>query len=259
MSTRRLMGTTAAMAVTAWALALLTPSFPAMTAAVLGAQDTVDSAGAEELVVAGAGLLAWGVWAWGALGLLLTAASALPGALGATADVLTGVVLPGGARRGAALALGIGLGVSAPLAGTTLLVVSAPAAAADAAPAPATVPDRPGAGPATGAVPDWPAASGAVAGAASTPATSPATLSGRSSVPAPPDWPFAPASGDHVVVRGDCLWDIAAARLSEHLGRTPTDAEIARDTRAWWTTNAAVIGPDPDVLLPGQLLSPPSA
>ena len=240
MSTRRLTGTTAAMAVVAWALTLLTPSPTAMSAAVLGAQRTADSEGAEALVVAGAGLLAWGVWAWGACGLLLTAASALPGVLGAAADVLTRVVLPAGARRGAALVLGIGLGVSAPLAGTTLLVVTAPAAAADAAPAP---------------VPDWPDASGSIARTGTAPATSP----GPSSVPAPPDWPSSHASGAHVVVRGDCLWDIAAARLSAHLGRTPTDAEIARDVRAWWTTNAAVIGPDPDVLLPGQVLQPPPA
>ncbi|MDT0275158.1 LysM peptidoglycan-binding domain-containing protein [Blastococcus goldschmidtiae] len=251
MSTRRLAGTTTAMAVVAWALALLTPSVAEMTSAVLGAQRTADSAGAEALVVAGAGLLAWGVWGWGAVGLLLTAASALPGALGAAADVLTGVVLPGGARRGAALALGVGLAVSAPMAGTTLLVVAAPAAAADTSPAP--VPDRPGASSAPGAVPDWPATSHADAGTG----PAPSTVVGSSVVPALPDWPTTPVPGDHVVVHGNCLWDIAAAHLSDRLGRPPTDAEIARDTRAWWTANAAVIGPDPDVLLPGQVLHPP--
>ncbi|MGY2129166.1 hypothetical protein [Blastococcus sp. SYSU DS0617] len=251
MSIRRLVGTTTAMAVVAWALTLLTPSLTQMTAAVLGAQRTADSAGADALVVAGAGLLAWGVWAWGAVGLLLTAVSARPGALGTAADVLTGVVLPAGARRGAALALGVGLGVSAPLAGTTLLVVTAPAAAADAAPAP--VPDWPATS--HGVVPDWPAASHTDPG----PGTAPSTVAASPAVPALPDWPPTPAAGDHVVVRGDCLWDVAAARLSDRLGRTPTDAEVARDTRAWWTANAAVIGPDPDVLLPGQVLHPPPA
>jgi nucleoid-associated protein YgaU len=251
MSVRRLVSTTTAMAAVAWVLALLTPSFAEMTHALLSAQRTADSAGAEALVLAGAGLLAWGVWAWGALGLLLTAVSALPGALGDAADTLTGVVLPRGARRGAALALGIGLGVAGPLAGTTLVVVTAPAASADVTSAP--VPDWPGALPGHGALPDRPGDTGGATGPVPGPAAAP------SAVPALPDWPAPPAAGDHVVVRGDCLWDIAAAHLSGHLGRAAAAPEIARATSAWWAANAAVIGPDPDVLLPGQVLRPPSA
>jgi hypothetical protein len=27
---------------------------------------------------------------------------------------------------------------------------------------------------------------------------------------------------------------------------------------AWWSANADVIGPDPDLLLPGQVLQPPT-
>ncbi|RBY80013.1 hypothetical protein DQ239_02655 [Blastococcus sp. TF02-09] len=243
MSLRRLLSTTAAMAAVAWVLAVLTPPLADMAGDLLDAQRTADSAGPEALVLAGAGLAAWGVWAWGAVGLLLTAASALPGMAGQAADVLTGVVLPRAARRSAALALGIGLGVTAPIAGTTLVVVTAPAAAAETAP----VPDWPGAHPTTGALPDWPGA----AGDPTAPAASAAS--------AVPDWPAPPATGDHVVVRGDCLWDIAAAHLSGRLGRTATAAETARATSAWWTANAAVIGPDPDVLLPGQVLRPPPA
>ena len=241
MTVRRLLSTTAAMAAVACALTLLTPSFADMTGDVLGAQRTADSAGAEALVLASAGLAAWGVWAWGALGLLLTAASALPGALGRAADTLTGVVLPRGARRGAALALGIGLGVAGPLAGTTLAVVTAPAAAAETTSTP--VPDWPGVLPGTGALPDRPGSPDAAPPAAT----------------ALPDWPAPPAAGDHVVVRGDCLWGIAAAHLSEQLGRTASAAETARATSAWWAANASVIGPDPDVLLPGQVLRPPPA
>jgi nucleoid-associated protein YgaU len=241
MSVRRLLSTAATMAALAWALALLTPSFADMTGAVLGTQRTADSAGAEALVLAGAGLAAWGVWAWGALGLVLTAGSAVPGLLGQAAGTLTHVVLPRGARRGAALALGIGLGVVGPLAGTALVVVTAPAAAAETTSTP--VPDWPGALPEAGALPDGPGGPDAV----------PPT------VPALPDWPSPPVAGDHVVLRGDCLWDIAAAHLSDRLGRTPSDAETARATSAWWAANAAVIGADPDVLLPGQVLRPPPA
>jgi hypothetical protein len=94
----------------------------------------------------------------------------------------------------------------------------------------------PAPGESTAAAPDWPSA-----------------------VPAPadpaPDWP-APAAGDHVVVRGDCLWDIAASRSTTDAGR-PTDPEIAEAVHAWWTANRSVIGPDPDLLLPGQVLHPP--
>ena len=251
MSVRRLLSTTAAMAAVAWALTLLTPSFADMTGDVLGAQRTADSAGAEALVLAGAGLASWGVWAWGALGLLLTAASALPGVLGQAADTLTRVVLPRGARRGAALALGIGLTVAGPLAGTTLVVVTAPAAAAGTTSTP--VPDWPGALPGTGALPDRPGDTG----------TATAPVPGTDAAPHPvlalPDWPAPPAAGDHVVVRGDCLWDIAAAHLADQLGRTASAAENARATSAWWAANAAAIGPDPDVLLPGQVLRPPPA
>ena len=238
MSTGRLLSTTVVMAAVSWALALLTPSIPDMTGDVLAAQRTADSAGAEALVLAAAGLAAWGVWAWGALGLVLTAGSALPGVLGQAARALSSVVLPRAARRSAALALGIGLGVAVPLAGTTLVVVTAPTAAAGTTSTP---------------VPDWPADPGAG------PASGPSADAGPPDIPPLPDWPAPLAAGDHVVVRGDCLWDIAAAHVSDELGRTAPAAEIARATSAWWATNAAVIGPDPDVLLPGQVLRPPPA
>ena len=238
MSVRRLLSTTAAMAALAWALVLLTPSFADMTGDVLAAQRTADSAGAETLVLAAAGLAAWGVWVWGALGLVLTAGSALPGVLGQAARALTGVALPRAARRSAALALGIGLGVAGPLAGTALAVVDAPSAAAGTTSTP---------------VPDWPGDPGSAA------ASVPGPDAGPPDVQPLPDWPAPPAAGDHVVVRGDCLWDLAAAHLSDQLGRTASAAETSRATSAWWAANAAVIGPDPDALLPGQVLRPPPA
>jgi nucleoid-associated protein YgaU len=98
---------------------------------------------------------------------------------------------------------------------------------------------------------------------------------GQTSAPptvAPPDWPDAPAgppppglpaATDRVVLRGDCLWDIAEAWLAaapgagDAAGTGPTDAQVLAAVRAWWQTNAAVIGPDPDLLLPGQVLNPP--
>jgi nucleoid-associated protein YgaU len=239
MSIRRLVTTTAVMALVGVLLSALTPSFAEMAASLATPQRTADTVGPDALVLSAAGLLAWTVWAWGALGLALTAATALPGVLGGCADLAVRVVLPAGARRAAALTLGLGLGVAGPLLGTAVQLVAVPAAAAPTAP----VPDWPGhpdpaaPGPAAipPAVPDWPVPPGAGA-------------------PAPvPDWP----ADSHVVLRGDCLWHIAAGRLQQGLGRPPTDAEVAHDVRAWWTANAHVIGPDPDVLLPGQVLRPP--
>ena len=82
------------------------------------------------------------------------------------------------------------------------------------------------------------------------------------------DWPHraagprtrlaATATADTVVVRGDCLWHIASDRLLTQHGRMPTDGEVAAASQAWWQANAEVIGPDPDLLLPGQVLSPPT-
>ena len=241
MSIRRLVTTTMAMTLIAVGLAALTPDLSSMAGMLAAAQRTADTAGPDVLVISAAGLLAWAVWAWGALGLALTAASALPGMLGGAARLALHVVLPAGARRSAALVLGLGLGVAGPLLGTAALMTPTPAAATDSwAPSTAgTDLDWPVA-PAALPVPDWPAdATPAPAGAA-------------------PDWPSAPSpAGAHVVVRGECLWHIASDRLLAQHGRMPTAGEVAAATRAWWQANADVIGPDPDLLLPGQVLSPP--
>jgi resuscitation-promoting factor RpfA len=69
-----------------------------------------------------------------------------------------------------------------------------------------------------------------------------------------------PAGGDVVVVRpGDTLWTLAATRLGDG------DPAHERDVRAvaaawprWWHANRAVVGPDPDLIRPGQVLHPPT-
>ena len=231
MSMRRLLATAVVMAVIAAVLAALTPALPVMAHAVAGAQRTVDTRGPDALIASAAGLLAWAVWAWGVLGLVLTAASALPGVLGGAARGTLRVALPAGARRSAALLLGLGLGLTAPIAGGALPAL-APAASAAAPPADA-VPDWPSVGAQTAPVPDWP-----VGGDAAAPS---------------------PAAGSRVVVRGDCLWHIAADSLLGQLGRLPSDREVATAVDAWWHANARVIGPDPDLLLPGQVLRAPGA
>jgi hypothetical protein len=56
-----------------------------------------------------------------------------------------------------------------------------------------------------------------------------------------------------VVRPGDTLWAIAAA----HLGGRPRPAAIAAEWPRWWAANRRVIGADPDLIVPGQRLTPP--
>jgi LysM repeat protein len=208
------------MAVVAGVLRALTGPWQSALATLISAT-TVSASRPEDVVLAAAGLLAWVVWAWGALGLVLTAGSAAPGLLGALARGLSRLVLPASVRTASGLALGIGLVVAAPAAG---------AAPADA-PSAVAVPDWPsaGSGPSTPALPDWPAPASA-----------------------------APAqTAEHVVAPGDCLWRIAEKRLAA-TGAPPTDAAVARAVDRWWSANADVIGPDPDLIQPGQVLLPPT-
>ena len=127
---------------------------PTMAGALAAAQRTADTAGPDALVVAAAGLLAWAVWAWGCLGLALTAAAALPGLLGGVAAA--------GLRRSSC----------PPARAASAALAARPRASASPAPL-ARHRDRPPCRPRpprrrrAGGVPDWPAARprpGAVAG-----------------------------------------------------------------------------------------------
>lgn len=62
--------------------------------------------------------------------------------------------------------------------------------------------------------------------------------------------------GAEVTVRqGDTLWDIAA----RHLGHQATDTDVAEEWPRWYAANRDLIGPDPDLIQPGQLLLAPPA
>lgn len=63
-----------------------------------------------------------------------------------------------------------------------------------------------------------------------------------------------PRTGTVAVLSGDTLWDIVA----NHLGPDASDVEIALEWPRWYDANRTLIGPDPDVLLPGQVLQPPA-
>ncbi|MGY1623465.1 hypothetical protein ACI789_14815 [Geodermatophilus sp. SYSU D00965] len=288
MSIRRLLATAAGMAAVATALRALTPDLSPLFSSGLDVQRVVDAHGPEHLLLSGVAVLAWAIWAWGVLGLLLTALSGLPGLAGSVARALTRGLLPAGLRRAAALALGVGLVTGPVVAGCTTPPAHPGTGLALAAATAGPVPDWPTTGaapaaPSAGPVADWPTATPAPAPSTpapstpvpSTPAPSTPAPSPSQSPPSPqsapdapsdpaatasdpaPDWPL-PGPGDRVVLRGECLWQIAAGDLRTSLAREPSDAEIAASVRAWWQANAAVIGPDPDLLLPGQVLHPPA-
>ncbi|WP_270886504.1 LysM peptidoglycan-binding domain-containing protein [Pedococcus sp. 5OH_020] len=58
-----------------------------------------------------------------------------------------------------------------------------------------------------------------------------------------------------VVQRGDSLWGIVA----RHLGPQASAAEVAAQWPRWYAANRRVIGPEPDRVLPGQIVRAPAA
>ena len=77
----------------------------------------------------------------------------------------------------------------------------------------------------------------------------------RSQLLAPTPRPTTAAHDAVTVHRGDSLWAVAA----RHLGPGASDAQIAREWPRWYAANRHVIGDDPDRLVPGQQLHPPTA
>ncbi len=94
------------------------------------------------------------------------------------------------------------------------------------------------------------------------PSAAPTTSAGRTPAAhgtAPQVAPASPASARGqratvVVVRGDTLWGIAARHLPPDAGA----AQVAAAWPDWYAANAATIGPDPGLILPGQVLVVPA-
>jgi hypothetical protein len=140
-----------------------------------------------------------------------------------------------------------GRAVSAPLGSPTASEpagTSPPAATGTPAPSPTTSPSPPGTG-----SPSPPAT-----GSPSPPATGSPSPSGTGS-PSPPatEPPGEPSPCSIAVRSGDTLWDLASA----HLGPGADDAAIDAAWRADYAANRDVVGPDPDLILPGQVLTLP--
>lgn len=196
-------------------------------------------------LVAVAALIAWGLAGWLALTVVLTLLVRVPGQAGRAADALTRRLAPPALRRLVGTALG------ATMAAGTLL-----AAPATAGPVPAPAPVATVPAPAPGTVVfdlDWPE----VAGSTDRPAGGGAPDAGAAAAP------------DDVVVRpGDTLWGLAERALVQQSAAlagaaapapVPPAAQVACAWPTWWSANRAVIGDDPDLLLPGTVLRIPPA
>lgn len=186
---------------------------------------------------------------WLGLGVALSALSALPGALGDLCRELAERVAPAAVRKVVALILGTALS-AALVPGTAVAGVTHNSYRPPVVTAAQQVTD----------LLRGPAAAAPDASFRSMMDPAPRT---RSTDPAPPPtWsmerPDSPrvtsvAQSRLVVHRGDSLWSIAARRL----GPEAQAADIDTEWHRWLAANRDVIGPDPDLILPGQLLRPP--
>lgn len=242
----------------------------------------------DEVVVAVAAAAGSAVAAWLALGALASAVALLRGSTRRPA------LVPAAAHRAVALVLGVALAAAptapAPSASTTGAPGSAPPSPtstlvpSDLDPADLDPPDLdPGWSAVRVAEPDAPPTT-TTPSTPTTPTTpttpptptTPATVSPvvvdpgwRAPAPAPAPAATVAVPGDPLLLdgrravpdertlvtvrRGDTLWDLAA----RHLGPQATDAEIAAEWPRWHEANRAVVGDDPDLLLPGWQLQPP--
>jgi hypothetical protein len=236
-----------------------------------------------------AALVGLALLAWLLLAVLAEAAANVPGRAGHLANRLARRVTPTLVRRGVALALGAGLAGlgTAPLAAADgppdpgfgpargpdpgWPTATAPPRPDTTNRRPDTTSPRPDTTSPRSPAPPW---SPPIPGATTSPGV-PGPIPASADPPAvpTPGWvpaaptvrrqpstdllsraPRAAAPEDEVVVhRGDSLWSIAARRL----GPGASDAEVAAAWPRWYAANRAVIGPDPDLVLPGQRLRVP--
>ena len=187
------------------------------------------------LVAAGA---AWAVLAWLTAGLLLCLAAGHRRTDGRL-DRVARAIAPLAVRRLAALLLGLGLvgaplGVALPAQADRTVAAAAQQAGPTEPPVDVSALDR--------WTPDRPVAPTATPKQPAEPRALLVTRPHRGRV-----------VSDHVVVRrGDTLWDIAARAL----GPEASVADIAASWPGWYAANRSAIGPDPDLILPGQRIRP---
>lgn len=185
----------------------------------------------EARVVSFAALAAWGCLAWLAFVLVAVAVGAFPhGAVRDVAERVLGIAVVGVAAGALVAGPAAADGPFDRPAGSVRSPARSPATAPSAHPTPHLLPRA-------------------------TPSPPPPSRADVAT-PARPPRPFPPRHpGDGVVVvAGDTLWGIAARRL----GDRTTPALIAATWPRWYAANRPLIGPDPDLIVPGQRLAPPN-
>ena len=209
---------------------------PALRTAAAGAPGTGD------LLVAGCAVLAALVLGWLALGIVVAAVDEVRAAAPGPRPARRTPGVPALARRLVAVAVGLLIGSTALSAG------AAERGGAAALPDPgwaASAPADPGAAPAP-VDPGWAALT------EHSPGTAPAPPAGD--LPQLPGGTREGAAPAEVVVhRGDTLWSLARARCGAEAGA----GEVLRQLHLLHEANADVIGDDPDLLHPGQVLRLP--
>lgn len=198
----------------------------------------LDLVGTDQAALTVVGAVLWCAALWLAAGLGFAAAAALPGRTGALAREVATRLLPAVLMR-----------TVAGFAGVSVLVAPVvPVAASGKAPQGAALTSH--AVPA----PNWPVDPQHGRVRIGWPTEAP-TAPTPHETPRPAS-PVAPDAEPTVRVRpGDSLWLIAARRL----GHPASDAEIAHAWPRWYAANAEVIGADPSVIRPGQVLRAPEA
>jgi hypothetical protein len=243
------------------------PHWSQLAADLLGPHRWIDRVGTDEAALTLTTAALWCVALWLAVGLAALALATWPGLIGVTARRLAARLLPAVLLRAVAGMAGLGVLVApiAPLAaGADTPPHPAPAASAVVrSPSWPTTPGPPS-GPRIG----WPTDHAPTPGPPNSPRIGwPTDHAPAPRPPRPPDPPTHPRSaGRHAdqalrpptdesvrVQPGDSLWLIAARRL----GPAATDEQIAANWPRWYAANRSLIGDDPSLIEPGQVLQAP--
>ncbi|MBV9174068.1 MAG: LysM peptidoglycan-binding domain-containing protein [Chloroflexi bacterium] len=223
---------------------LLEPDWSRLIADARAPRTAIAASGADRVVVDLTTGVLWFISIWVACGLAASLVVRVPGAAGRLAFLIARRMLPIAVIR----LVGGAAGLSVALA--------APAAAAINAPTP------PSPVPTTAAVSiGWPTDRPSSLTSNVPLAPSPSSSGKPAAHPAPHGPAPHPRKTDAVtVVPGDSLWAIAARRLDVENGSErshPSDAEIAEAWPRWYARNRTVVGPNPSLIRPGQVLQPP--
>jgi LysM repeat protein len=215
-------------------------------------QEWAAEVGADRALAELAGAALWLAAGWLGLGLVAAIAGRLPGTAGRCAGLLGRALLPRAVRSLVAGSAGLGVLLTPVVAG------AAAQPSTPTNPAPGISIPAPGwpvspPGPSSVPPPVWPSTPAPAASPTDSAPPRPSPVAPAPAAGRPQ--PTSPEAGDRIRVRaGDCLWLIASRRLGPQAGAEQVAAEWPR----WFAANKDVIGADPAVIRPGQVLRAPA-